>query len=46
MNSQEYAKYVMQDCERQWSENQEEEFCTWDSQADDTNYRRRSPLIF
>lgn len=36
MNNKEYNKYVTEECERQWKENQEEDYGTWDSQADDT----------
>lgn len=29
-------QYVLAECERQWHENQEETYGTWDSQSDDT----------
>ena len=36
MNEQQFHKYVLTECERQWHENQEPIYGTWDIQADDT----------
>ena len=36
MNEQEFHRYVLAECERQWHENQEEIYGTWGSQPDDT----------
>lgn len=36
MNEQQYHKYVLAECERQWHDNQEEFYGPWEEQADDT----------
>ena len=36
MNKQEYHNYVLTECERQWNENQAEEYGEWHCQDDDT----------
>ena len=36
MNKREYAQFIESECERQWKDNQEEIYGSWESQADDT----------
>lgn len=36
MTTQEYRKYIEAECERQWNENQAEEYGEWYQQDDDT----------
>ena len=36
MTETEYHKYILEECERQWNENQKEELGDWDSQSKTT----------
>lgn len=36
MNKKEYHAYILSECKRQWTENQEEVYGSWDFQSDDT----------
>lgn len=36
MNKQEFNQYVLEECKRQWHENQEETYGSWAEQSDDT----------
>lgn len=36
MKNNEFKQYVLLECERQWNENQADEYGPWDEQSDDT----------
>ena len=49
MKTNGFHKYVLAECERQWNENQEEFYGSWDEQADDTKaeyYNKMYELLY